>query len=85
MEGYFVFVTITEITFVNDIKLNEQMERQWKNLYRYPFQTSTRVLIKIDDSRSPKTVKGLLDSLPFEVKINNWGKELYTGKIPVKV
>ena len=42
-----------------------------------------RVLIKLDESRSPKTVKGLLDSLPIEVKINKWGKELYTDKIPV--
>lgn len=29
--------------------------------------------------------KGLLDSLPIEVKINKWGKELYTDKIPVTV
>jgi uncharacterized protein len=42
-----------------------------------------RVLIKLDDSRSPKTVKGLLDTLPIEVKINKWGKELYTDKISV--
>jgi hypothetical protein len=32
------------------------------------------VLIELDDSRSPKTVKGLLDSLPIEVKINKWVK-----------
>ena len=44
-----------------------------------------RILIELDDSRSPKTVKGLLDSLPIEVKINKWGKELYTDKIPVTV
>jgi hypothetical protein len=49
------------------------MEWQWKNLYRYSFQTSTRVLIKLDDSRSTKMVKGLLDSLPFEIRINKWG------------
>jgi len=42
-----------------------------------------RVLIKLDDSKSPKTVKGLLDSMPIEVKINKWGKELYTDEIPV--
>ena len=43
------------------------------------------VLVKLDDSKSPKTVKELLDSLPIEVKINKWGKELYTDKIPVRL
>src|ERR687891_97517 len=36
--------------------------------------------IELDDSRSPKTVKAILDKLPIEVKINRWGDELYTDK-----
>jgi hypothetical protein len=38
------------------------------------------VLIELDDSQSPKTVKAILDNLPIEVKINRWGDELYTDK-----
>ena len=39
--------------------------------------------IELDDSRSPKTVKAILDNLPVEVKINRWGDELYTDKTPI--
>ena len=42
------------------------------------------VLIKVDDSQSPKTVKAILDSLPIEVNINKWGKELYTDKTSIR-
>jgi uncharacterized protein len=38
------------------------------------------VLIKVDDSQSPNTVKAILDNLPIEVNINKWGKEMYTDK-----
>jgi hypothetical protein len=41
------------------------------------------VYIELDDSRSPKTVKAVLDNLPIEVKINRWGDELYTDKTPI--
>jgi len=34
---------------------------------------------------SPKTVKSLLDSLPFSVGINLWGEEIYTDETPVKM
>ncbi|MFY9798389.1 MAG: cyclophilin-like fold protein [Candidatus Nitrosopolaris sp.] len=36
------------------------------------------VLIKVDDSRSPNTVKAILENLPIEVNVHKWGKELYT-------
>ena len=39
--------------------------------------------IELDDSRSPKTVKAILDNLPIEVKINRWGDELYTDKTSI--
>jgi hypothetical protein len=42
------------------------------------------VLIKIDDSQSPNTVKAILDNLPIEVNINTWGKELYTDKTLIR-
>jgi uncharacterized protein len=39
--------------------------------------------IELDDSRSPKTVKAILDNLPIDVKINRWGDELYTDKTSI--
>lgn len=42
------------------------------------------VLIKVDDSQSPNSVKAILDSLPIEVNINKWGKELYTDKTSIR-
>jgi uncharacterized protein len=44
---------------------------------------SETVLIKLDDSRSPNTVKAILENLPIEVNINKWGKELYTDKTSI--
>ena len=42
------------------------------------------VLIKVDDSQSPNTVKAILDNLPIEVNINKRGKELYTDKTLIR-
>jgi hypothetical protein len=38
------------------------------------------ILIELSDSKSPKTFKAILENLPIKVKINSWGKELYTDK-----
>ncbi|MBI3253794.1 MAG: hypothetical protein HYZ56_03670, partial [Nitrosopumilales archaeon] len=42
------------------------------------------IILELDDKMSPKTVKSLLDSLPFSVGINLWGEEIYTDETPVK-
>jgi hypothetical protein len=54
-----------------------------KNIQIFFPEFNERVLIKIDDSRSPNTVKAILESLPIEVNINKWGKEMYTDKTSV--
>ena len=41
--------------------------------------------LELDDSISPKTVKSFLDNLPFSVRINLWGDEIYTDESPVNV
>jgi hypothetical protein len=46
-------------------------------------ESNKTAYIELDDSRSPKTVKAILDRLPIEVKINRWGDELYTDKTPI--
>ena len=41
--------------------------------------------LELDDSTSPKTVKSFLDNLPFSVRINLWGDEIYTEQTPIDV
>lgn len=41
------------------------------------------IRIELDDSRSPKTVKAILENLPVEANINKWGEELYTDKTSI--
>ena len=43
------------------------------------------IVIELDDSTSPKTVKSFLESLPFSVGINLWGEEIYTDESPISV
>jgi len=54
------------------------MEKHIQIVFRELKET---VLIKVDDSQSPNTVKAILDSLPIEVNINKWGKELYMTRL----
>jgi len=41
--------------------------------------------LELDDSVSPQTVKSFLESLPFSVSVNLWGKEIYTSETPISV
>jgi uncharacterized protein len=41
------------------------------------------IIIELNDSKSPKTIKAILDNLPIKVKINRWGDEFYTDKTPI--
>ena len=41
------------------------------------------ILIELDNSKSPNTIKAIIDGLPIKVKINRWGDELYTDKTPI--
>lgn len=56
------------------------MEQQIK----VKFDNSTIDLL-LNDSNSPNTLKQILDSLPFKVRLNLWGEEIYTDKTPVQV
>jgi hypothetical protein len=42
------------------------------------------IILELDDSRSPNTARLVLQSLPFTVKVNVWGEEIYTESIPVR-
>lgn len=43
------------------------------------------IVLELDDSFSPNTVKALVNSLPFTVGINLWGEEIYTDESPIDV
>ena len=43
------------------------------------------IVLELDDSSSPKTVKSFVDSLPFTVETNLWGEEIYTNESPINV
>ncbi|AFU57994.1 protein of unknown function DUF369 [Candidatus Nitrososphaera gargensis Ga9.2] len=43
-----------------------------------------KVIIELDDSQSPKTVRAIINNLPIKVTVNRWGDELYTDETPVK-
>ncbi|MDE1829937.1 MAG: hypothetical protein KGI25_06425 [Thaumarchaeota archaeon] len=44
-----------------------------------------KIMLELDDTIAPKTIKSLLGCLPFDVGINVWGEELYTDKTPINV
>jgi len=46
-------------------------------------QNSSSILLKLDDTHSPKTVKEFLAKLPFKVVLNVWGDEIYSSKSPI--
>lgn len=39
--------------------------------------------MELDDQYSPKTVKAFVEKLPFTVKLNIWGDEIYTSESPI--
>ena len=43
-----------------------------------------KIAIELDGSRSPKTVRAIIENLPIKVTINRWGDELYTDETQVK-
>ena len=47
--------------------------------------TLQNIVLELDDTKSPKTVKSFLESLPFSVGINLWGEEIYTDESPLNV
>lgn len=41
------------------------------------------ISLELDDSSSPKTAKEFIKKLPFTVKLNIWGDEIYTDESPI--
>ena len=45
--------------------------------------SSSKILLELDDTYSPNTVRDLIEKLPFTVNLNVWGDEIYTSKSPI--
>ena len=56
------------------------MKKQIKALFP---DIDREISIELDDSRSPKTVKAILEKLPVEINITKWGDELYTERTQI--
>lgn len=44
---------------------------------------SSKIILELDDSDSPKTVNEFVEKLPFTVDLNVWGDEIYSSKSPI--
>ncbi|MFB5632234.1 MAG: cyclophilin-like fold protein [Nitrosopumilus sp.] len=44
---------------------------------------SSKIILELDDSNSPKTVKEFVEKLPFTVDLNVWGDEIYSSQSPI--
>jgi hypothetical protein len=42
------------------------------------------IALELDDKIAPKTVGQFIKCLPFTVRVNVWGKEIYTDPTPLK-
>ena len=41
------------------------------------------ITIELNDTLSPQTCQGIIDSLPFSVSAHIWGEEIYTDESPI--
>jgi hypothetical protein len=45
----------------------------------------SNIILELDDSTSPETVKQFVDKLPFSLTLNVWGEEIYTNESPINM
>lgn len=63
---------------------NSRIENMMKRQVIFEIPKVGNITLELDDSKSPNTAKLILQNLPFTVKVNIWGMEIYTESIPVK-
>jgi len=56
-----------------------------KYMIQIDIPNSTSVILELNDENSPKTVKSFLDHMPFILKLNVWGNEIYTSPSPISM
>ena len=66
------------------VYLTQRITTHMKHKIEVVISNVNNIEIELNDSDSPNTVKKFLDSLPFTVRMNLWGEEIYTDKSPVK-
>lgn len=48
-------------------------------------QNMSDVTLELNDEYSPKTVNAFVEKLPFTVKLNVWGEEVYSSESPINI
>ena len=43
------------------------------------------ITLELDEQHSPNTVKAFVEKLPFTVKLNIWGEEVYSSESPIQI
>ena len=56
-----------------------------KHIILVDVPNSDNITLELDDSLAPKTVSEFLKNMPFSLKANIWGKEIYTDPAPFSV
>jgi len=56
-----------------------------RHLAQVEISDSSPIILELNDINSPKTVSLFLEKLPFSVKLNVWGEEIYTSPSPIDV
>lgn len=54
-----------------------------RHLVQVEISDSLPIILELNDINSPKTVSLFLKKLPFSVKLNVWGEEIYTSPSPI--
>jgi uncharacterized protein len=56
-----------------------------KNQVIVSIPNNENIVLELDDSPSPQTVRNFLKHLPFSVKAHMWGEEIYTDESPISI
>jgi len=53
------------------------------HIVQVKISNSSLIILELDDTNSPKTVRDFIEKLPFTVDLNVWGDEIYTSESPI--
>ena len=56
-----------------------------KHFVQIDISNQSSIILELNENHSPKTVKSLLEKLPFTEQLHVWGEEIYTSSSPIDV
>ena len=54
-----------------------------KYLVKIEIPNLSEIILELDGKNSPNTVNDFIEKLPFTVRFNVWGDEVYTSESPI--